>query len=525
MKKRLTKKQMLIFAVGQFGWSLLGGIISAWLVTYFLPTSNDVLNNGAIQYIVPGLAIGGFMTVLGLITALSRVFDAITDPLIASLSDRSKNKRGRRIPFMQIASVPFAAVTVLLFCVDFGKYDAKLGWLNIVWISVMIVLFYLFMTMYCTPYNALISEFGQQQEDRMFISTAISFTYLIGTLFAYLPFVIAPLIRGAVGFAWSYRVCFIALAVVALAALLIPTFLLRETDFIDPKPSNENVFKSLVSTFKNRDFRVFSGSDIVYWVGLTMFQTGLPYFVRVSMGFSEGLVMVFMGGMTVLAAVFYPFVTKFVKKFGKKKLVIVGFFGLAFCYAIAAVASIPGVCPTEGNANWLSWIFGLAIMVVSAIPMALLGIIPQSIVADVAEAEAKTTGQNREGMFFAARTFAMKFGQSLAMILFTSLSVAMCAATEEQKAAGEIFPDKAGMVVVALVAVAFCCAGAIILMFYREKKIMATIAKEEDKEFLGAVEAVPVEEAPVEVAPVEEAHEEKAPKKAKKSPKTPKEDK
>ena len=472
---------MIIFSLGQLGWSLLGGIISAWLVTYFLPIKEDVVDNGAVQYIVPGLVIGGFLTVLGLITALSRIFDAVTDPLIASLSDRSTNKRGRRIPFMQIAAVPFAVVTVLMFCIDFGSYDSSLGWMNILWVSVMIVLFYLFMTMYCTPYNALISEFGQNQEDRMFISTAISFTYLFGTLIAYTPFVFAPMLRGAVGFAWSYRICFIVLAVIALVAMLLPTILLKETDFIDPKPSRENVFKSLTATFKNKDFRVFSLSDIMYWVGLTMFQTGLPYFVRVSMGFDSGLVMVFMGGMTILAAVFYPFVTGFVKKFGKKKLVIAGFFGLAICYAIAAISSIPGVC---GKGDALSWVFGVTIMIISALPMALLGIIPQSIVADVAEAEAKVTGENREGMFFAARTFAMKLGQSLAMILFTSLAIAMAA--PEAKESGEIFPEKPGMIIVALVAVAFCILGAVILFFYREKKVMKTIAKEGDEAFLKA---------------------------------------
>ncbi len=488
MKKRLSKKQMIIFSVGQFGWSLLGGIISAWLVTYFLPTKVDVVENGAVQYLIPGLAIGGFLTIIGLITALSRIFDAVTDPLIASLSDRSKNPRGRRIPFMQIAAIPFAVVTVLMFVIDFGAYDSSLGWLNILWVSVMIVLFYLFMTMYCTPYNALISEFGQCQEDRMFISTAISFTYLFGTLIAYVPFVVAPMLRGAVGFAWSYRICFIVLAAIALVGLLLPTILLKETDFIEPKPSRENVFKSLTATFKNKDFRVFSFSDIMYWVGLTMFQTGLPYFVRVSMGFDSGMVMVFMGGMTILAAVFYPFVTGFVKKFGKKKLVIAGFIGLAFCYAIAAVSSIPGVLPEEGTGgNGLSWAFGIAIMVISALPMALLGIIPQSIVADVAEAESKTTGENREGMFFAARTFAMKFGQSLAMILFTSLAVSMAAAGAGADS-GEVYPSKAGMIIVAAVAVAFCLAGAAILFFYNEKKVMKTIAKKGDEEFLKAAE-------------------------------------
>ena len=75
---------MIIFAIGQFGWSLLSGIISAWLVTIYLPTEEDIAK-GAIQYITPGLVIGGFLTVLGLITALSRIFDAVTDPWIASL--------------------------------------------------------------------------------------------------------------------------------------------------------------------------------------------------------------------------------------------------------------------------------------------------------------------------------------------------------------------------------------------------------------------------------------------------------
>ena len=508
MKKRLTKKQMIIFSLGQFGWSLLGGIISAWLVTFFMPTFNDRAA-GATQYIAGGLIIGGFLTIIGLITAVSRVFDAVTDPLIASLSDRSTNKRGRRIPFMQIAAVPFAVITVLLFCIDFGAGH----WANILWVSIMIVLFYLFMTMYCTPYNALISEFGQSQEDRMFISTSISFTYLFGTLFAYLPFVIAganvkideatqtvtertpKLITGwleaggmapDLAYAWSFRICFIVLAVIACVAMLLPALKLKETEFIDPKPSNENVFRSLVSTFKNKDFRVFAGSDIMYWVGLTMFQTGLPFFVKVSMGFDAGMVMLFMGGMSILAAVFYPFVTKFVKKFGKKKLVIAGFLGLAVCYAITAISSIEGVCPTENNANGLSWVFGIAIMVISALPMALLGIIPQSIVADVAEAEAKTTGQNREGMFFAARTFAMKFGQSLAMILFTSF--ALIGGKVLPSDPDTIYPAKTGMMIAALVAVAFCVLGAIILLFYREKHVMKTIAKEEDAEFLKAIE-------------------------------------
>ena len=461
--KRLTKRQMRIFAVGQLGWSTLSGIISAWFVTFYLPTQNDI-NSGAIQYIMPGLVIGGFLTILGLITALSRVFDAVTDPLIASISDRSKNKRGRRIPFMQYAAIPLSIVTVLLFC---APVETISGW-NVVWISVFVVLFYLFMTMYCTPYNALISEFGKTQDDRMYISTAISLTFFAGTLLAYTPFVFAGMLRGSVGFAWSYRICFIVLAVISCICMLIPTFCLKEKDFVDTKPSNANMFKSLGATFKNKSFRTFVGSDIMYWVGLTLFQTGLPFFVKVSMKLDESYTMIFLGGMTVLSAVFYPIVPKLVKKFGKKKLVISGFLGLAIAYVITGLIGVIGTTVIPGV------VYGVVICVIAAFPMALLGIIPQSIVADVAEADGYDTGENREGMFFAARTFAMKFGQSLAMLVFTSLAII---GTTQNTNSNDITASVLGMTIVGFVAVAFCTLGAIILSFYNEKKVMSTIDK------------------------------------------------
>ena len=484
--KRLTKKQMWIFAIGQLGWSMLGGIISAWLVAFYLPTKDKDLNvfsGTTIDFytlIKPGLIIGGFLTIIGLITALCRIWDAVSDPLIANLSDNSKNPKGRRFPFMRIAAIPFAVITVLVFMAPSlftgGKEPTAI---NVVWVAVMLVLFYTFMTIYCTPYNALISEFGKTQEDRMNISTYISLTYFAGTLLAYTPFVFAGMLQSAVGYYWSYVICFIPLAIIACVCMLLPTFLIKETDFVEPKPAGTNAFKSLGKTFKNKDFRTFAGSDIMYWVGLTLFQTGLPFFVKVSMNLNESMVMVFMGAMTVLSACFYPIVSRLVKKFGKKKLTIFGFFGLALAYLITAMINIITVIP--------GLVYGVLIVVIAAFPMALLGIIPQSIVADVAEADSVVTGEKREGMYFAARTFAMKFGQSLAMLVFTSLAI-IGKETVAETDPNQISAKPEGLMIVAFVAAAFCILGAVILLFYREKKVMNTIAKKEDKEFLAAIE-------------------------------------
>ena len=512
--KRLTKKQMWIFAIGQLGWSLLGGIISAWLVAFYLPTKDaknpqffSGTNIDFYTLITPGLIIGGFLTIIGLITALCRIWDAVSDPLIANMSDNSKNPKGRRIPFMRFAAIPFAIITVLVFMAPaLFSGDKNPSGINVAWVAIMLVLFYTFMTIYCTPYNALISEFGKTQEDRMNISTYISLTYFAGTLLAYTPFVAAGFLQSAVGYYWSYVICFIPLAVIGCVCMLLPTFLLKETDFVEAKPAGTNAFKSLGKTFKNKDFRIFAGSDIMYWIGLTLFQTGLPFFVKVSMHLDEFLVMVFMGAMTVLSACFYPVVSKLVMKFGKKKLTIVGFLGLAVAYAITAICSI--VLKNEVEANVLSYVFGIAIVVISAFPMALLGIIPQSIVADVAEADSVVTGEKREGMFFAARTFAMKFGQSIAMLVFTSLAILGSNKTyEELKNSNDISATSIGLMIVAIVAVVFCVLGAIILFFYNEKKVMKTIAKEEDAAFLAVVEGESEKEAIEEIESKEEKEE------------------
>lgn len=462
--RRLTKKEMWIFAIGQLGWSILGGIINTWLVTFYLPTQGSV-ESGAKFYVPTGLVIFGVLTVLGLITFICRIFDAVTDPWIASLSDRSRNPKGRRIPFMQKAAVPFAVITVLVF---FAPVE-KISTINIIWVLGFLILFYLFMTMYCTPYNALISEFGKTQEDRMYISTAISLTFFFGTLIAYLPFVFASFLQSTVSYAWSYRILFFILSVLALVCMLVPCVMLKEKEFVDAEPCESNAIKSLAKTFRNRNFRRFAASDIAYWIGLTLFQTGLPFFVKVSMQLDEFYTTVFLGAMTVLSACFYPFVSGMVAKHGKKKLVIIGFSGLALAYIITAligvIPALTGIIP------------GVMIVVVAAFPMALLGIIPQAIVADVAEQDAILTGEKREGMFFAARTFAMKFGQSVAMLVFTSLAVL---GTAQDLMSNDLTASPVGLRIVAVVAVCFCVLGAIILVSYDEKKVMSDIQNKKE---------------------------------------------
>ena len=271
MEKRLADGRILRnFAIGQLGWAILSGVVTNWLVYFYMP-SEQMVAQGWPLFITQGIVFAG-MTIIGLITALCRLVDGFIDPFIASKSDSLNNPLGRRIPFMRLAALPFAIMAVVVFTVPClgseGFNDAAL--------LVCLVAFYVTLSLYCTPFNALIPELGRTQELRVNLSTYISVTYFLGTAVAYLVPNVAGLFEGALGAANSYRVTIAILAVVAFVCMLIPAFTIDENLYAETEPSSTPMGESVVKTFKNRQFQVFEISDVLYWVAITMFRRACP---------------------------------------------------------------------------------------------------------------------------------------------------------------------------------------------------------------------------------------------------------
>ncbi|MBR2284014.1 MAG: MFS transporter [Ruminococcus sp.] len=453
--KTASNKILWIFAIGQLGWSLLSGIISNWLVFYFQPGASE-LAKGQLVYIPQGKLLG-IVTAIGAITALGRIFDAVTDPLIAGKSDSLKHRLGRRIPFMRFAAVPFGIVTVLIFVSPFepGSFG------NVVCLFIFAMLFYFCMTCYCTPYNALIPELGRTQNARINLSTFISVTYFFGTAVAYLVPNIAAAFIDSAGYAGSFRITVAILAAVAVICMLVPAFLIDENTYADTTPSETPAFRSLLGTFRNKDFRLFVCSDILYWIGLTLFQTGLSFYITELLGLDSTMTFPMFAIMTVMSLLCYPAVNVLSKKLGKKKLICFAFIFFSLTFLVTAAA---GLTPIPAV------VYGVMIAVLAAVPMAILGILPQAVVADISESDKLATGESRQGMFYAARTFAFKLGQSAAMLLFTSIAV-----IGSSTPAGES-GHNIGYRLTAITAAVLCLAGGLVFLRYNEKKMLASIA-------------------------------------------------
>ena len=344
---------------------------------------------------------------------------------------------------MRVMAIPFALVTIGLFTIP---QTASIS-LNDTTLFILLMVFYLFMTMFCTPYNALIAELGDTQQHRINVSTYISFTFIVGQSISFLLPNLAGALTGAFGQMGGIRMAVAIMATVACLAMLFPAFYINERDYIDSKPSDTKPFSSLVKTFSNGQFRRFVASDVIYFFALTLFQTGLAFYETQLMEIEDTYTFLLTATMTFISVCLYPAVNILAKKIGKKQLIIVGFFAYSVVFLITTLCGV-------------GLVWGFIVAVTAAIPMAILGILPQACVADVAELTRLQTGEDRSGMFFAARTFAFKMGQAIAMVVFTSVTVS---------------GTKQSYRTTALIAFVTCFIGACIFFTFNEKQILGQI--------------------------------------------------
>src|SRR6056297_196625 len=111
MKEKFTGfRNIFAYSAGMAGWSIMMNSVSVMLIFLYLPPSNSEMSQ-----LVPKTAIIGILTVFSVVLASGRLIDAITDPLIAWISDTMKTRWGRRIPMMFIALIPTSVFSILLF--------------------------------------------------------------------------------------------------------------------------------------------------------------------------------------------------------------------------------------------------------------------------------------------------------------------------------------------------------------------------------------------------------------------------
>ncbi len=405
---KLPFSKQIAYASGMIGWSIMTNIIIVMLPYFYLPPSSA----GLIP-LVPQLMLFGVLNIMSVIAASGRFADAIFDPYIASLSDKSTNKKGRRIPFMKWATLPSVVFCALTFC-PLVKAESTH---NAIWIGFTLVVFFMAVTTYIIPYNALLPELTSTASEKVKLSSYQQVGFVIGMILSALVNNFADLVQRFLSVtnrddAVQYTIW--GLCALAGLFMLIPVFAIDERKYCNSKPSHLPLLPAIRKTFRNSNFKYYLFSDFAYYMALSIISSGLLFFITVLLHLPESMGGLLMFTMVFVSLLFYPLINYLSKKIGKKPIVI---FSFALLSLIFVAIYFLGKFPFSATAQ-------IYILVLCAsFPLASLGILPNAILAEIAERDAKRTGENREGMFFAVKYLFVKLGQTMGIALFAFLTV------------------------------------------------------------------------------------------------------
>lgn len=456
--KKVNTSLIVRLCLPQFAVGLFTTMLNNYFIYFYQPSKESGLPN----LIPQGKIVLGFLTIIGLIKAVGHIIDAVTDPLIAQGSDKSKHKDGRRIPFMKKAAIPFGLCALLMFAVPLNYVSG----FNAAWIAVFMWGYYFFYTLYMIPHNALIPELIQDGSLRVNAYTISSFFFVTGSALGYVtPLIVSLLKKTGMMTLSAWRTTFGIYTLIGIILLMIPAFTVKEKDYFHSVIPNVTLKESLKHAFSNKYFRTVTLGQLLENTGMAFFQACIMYYVTTLMGLQETHSVLILAISIAGSLLMYPFVNKFAKKKGKKLPIILG------C-SVFAVAEIV-ICFSDmipGNKLILACVFALFV----SFPFAVLNVLPGAMMADIIQYDTVTTGVNQEGIFGAAKSFIVKMGNSLAIMIVPSLIVIGAAQGENVSAFG--------LKLTAVVGSVFCILAIIVFLCYKEKDVLAVIEASKEKE-------------------------------------------
>lgn len=403
---RLPSSTVRALSIGHGGMSVLINLPNILLVYFYLPPQD-----AGLPPLITDRTLFLVVNAIVLVAAFGRVLDAVTDPLIALWSDRSRHRLGRRIPFMRWGAVPAAIGVFALF---FPPVLARSGW-NILWLVGVQAVLFVALTAYVTPAFALVADLGRTQTERLDLTTWTTVAWSTGIVVAALTPVAADGFAAIDGVttlrAWQMAVGVVV--TLAAIAMLVPTLVIDERSQARSEPASVPFSDIRRIVLGNRYFRYYLAADLAYFTGLIIVQTGLLYYLTVLLRLSESVTAPLLGVMVIGAMILYPLVNTYAKRFRSRPLVVGAFVLSALVFVLIGFL---GRYPIPPFAQ------ALVMVILLAPAFSVLSVIPGWILSDIAEQSARATGLATAGMFFAARTFLQKAAQTIGVVLFAALT-------------------------------------------------------------------------------------------------------
>lgn len=357
---------------------------------------------------VAGLSAG----LAGSILMIGKIWDAINDPMVGVLSDRTKSRWGRRLPWMLYGAIPFGIFFLLQWVIpNFSADRSTNNWLLFLYYVIIGILFNSFYTAVNLPYTALTPELTQDYNERTNLNS-FRFAFSIGgsILSLFLALGVFSLVKA------DRAQQYLVLAGICTVFSVLPLFwcvwgvrdrvLAFEAQRLETEETEHIPLpEQLRIAFSNRAFLYVVGIYLCSWLGVQVTAAIIPYFVVNWMRLPEpefNKVAIAVQGTAMVMLFIWSAISA---RIGKKAVYYMG-----MSLWIIAQAGLFFLQP-----NQVGMMYVLAVMAGFGVSTAYL--IPWSMMPDVIELDELNTGQRREGIFYGFMVFLQKLGLALGLFL------------------------------------------------------------------------------------------------------------
>jgi len=371
----------LAYAAGGISFTIVERLLTLWLAFYYL----DEASPGHVA-----LSASAFFGILW----IGRIADAVTDPLVASLSDRARSRLGRRRTFMLCGGLPMCLFGMLVFFPPAASVPVVA-----LFLGAGLCLFWACFTIYAVAYLALMSELAATHRTRVHLATLKASAALLG---AALVFVLSPHLVALVGFGPMVAL----LAGIALLFAYVPVLGVDERRYASSRRSTTPLWSSVRLTLTDRPYQRYLVSFLLFWLGFNFVTTGIPFYVRHLLQQPESTAGSLLGFTFGAALVCFALINRLALRIGLRRTYLL-------CMAAFALV-LPLIYLWEMPPLGLSRLaLARAVMALAGIPVAGLFAIPDAIVSRLSRAAADQEGEGREAMYFGVQGFCLKLAFGL----------------------------------------------------------------------------------------------------------------
>ena len=378
---RLPTRTKLIFGSAD----LFGGGALSMVGFYYLIFLTDILQ------IRPALA--------GAIILMSKAWDAVSDPLMGVLTDRTRSRIGRRRPYFFAAVVTvFLAMMLLWNPVDFGDPTFQF-----MYALISYVFFSTVSTTVMIPYLSMQPELTSDYQERTSLNVyKMGFSFIGGILAALVPL---RIIGAYTDIQQGWRTMAVVFAAVyALPWIGIALHIKERDNRSDPAPPAFRLTE-FIAPLRIRTFRILIAIYLGAFLAMDIMSSVFAYFITYVYGHTEQMSTV-LGSLIVSQLLFLPILGRLTRHWDKNRVLIAC--AAVWMISISVIAFMPRSTTLPGL---------VALAFLAGIGVCGSVVLPWTMYPDTTDVGRLATGLDRAGSFSGLMTFFRKMASALALFL------------------------------------------------------------------------------------------------------------